>query len=737
MAVNNSYQLKRIRGPSFGRFMFGCLFVFTIFASCLIVMAMIDEEAYYLLLNNTKDSFGAFMGSFTEGFHSGTVNSNNGDEYETITLTSTGLNLDLIDRIPDVSDGAVGYVKELLSLYRNAQNGKVYKGYNVAVTTLLGMHTDEHSMINSSIGKVPRFYFKPDDWKQNVAHRCILDYTSKSYNVVGNPGGVSEASNAKGIFQAYSLNVTKSDMDPYSVGRGYSPGDVRFLPDGIAKACSNFSEFIKDRCKNKQSLTDDEISIILGPCNNRGGNGTANFSLGIVELGDGASVSTGKKGKIDKRAATNTIGIVVDMLKTYLGKAKNANADAIAEFDDPRSRAGFVLLALFNSDGHWFIDSQCYSYLTGSGWSSTKGAYKSLYPDKYHNDKDGSDLKRKLNDMQCETIAKSITKATGDSSVTDSDCSNVYGAASYSSGAYRSGTTAHGSVWHVSSERDNGVAYRYTYSEGKKPYYIFSFDCTGSGYWFNCGIKGYFLYAKLLKQCGVNSVDPTNPSTYIGTVTITMKKQITSEVTAPAAQQWSGELDSIYKKAKIDQTKLTPDRIAVLNVAADMAYHKPCYYGWGKRGLWQNDTTYGGEGWQMDCANFTFFCYYFAGFKYKDDILCYTTSQYPGEFYDRIGTIGARSQKTLPGDVVWHSGHVEIFLSFEGTGNNMWVIGAHGEQSSTYRRNPDIQIDMKLRNDMHTTYRLKVIDQDKRGEPKEIPRKGKSGEYIAGFYPEG
>lgn len=106
--------------------MLGCLFIFSIFASCLVVMAMSDEKSYYLLLNNTKDSFGAFMGSFTGESHNGSAGGNSGDEYETITLISTGLNLDLIDRIPDVDSGAVGYVRELLSFYRDAQNGKVY-----------------------------------------------------------------------------------------------------------------------------------------------------------------------------------------------------------------------------------------------------------------------------------------------------------------------------------------------------------------------------------------------------------------------------------------------------------------------------------------------------------------------------------------------------------------------------------------------------------------------------------
>lgn len=698
--------------------MMGALFIFSIFASCLVVMAASDDEAYYLLLNNTKDSFGAFMGSFSG--KTGSDSETTAEGYETITLTSTGLNLDLIDRIPDVDSGAVGYVRELLSIYRDAQNGKIVKGAEIPLATLLAIHINEVGFNSSSIGKVPAFHFKIDDWKKDTPNYCVKDFTTKSLNVIGE-NQVKEGKDF-GIFQHQgSASLDRhADIDPLSVSRISSKGDARFVPDAISQVNYLYSLFL-DSCKSKKLLSTEEATIIAGASNNRGGAGMARYSMGLADYDDKYRIN-----KLTKTAVACTISPMAKMFSDYYNSyADKFDIDKILTFEDAHAREAAVLVALFCGDDDWYIDQLVYNFIEGH-WSTTMEVYKSLFPDKYKIDKNGDDLKAELQGMISKSIAKSIAKTTNDSSVTDSDCAIVYGVSKYADWSYRH--TWGGSLWHVSTEKDADGVYKYKYSNGNRPYYIFSVDLVSAGYLYDCsGLRSKFVYAELLQQCGVNSVDPTNPSTYIGTVTITVKKQIQTTVTPPVSQQWSGELDSIYKDCDIDQTKLTPDRIAVLNAAADMAYHKPVYYTYGGKGVWKTGSK-GDVGWQMDCANFTFYSYYFAGFNKKGQVAYHPTSEFPGSSdYTLVGTNNPKD--ALPGDSAWKFGHVELFIAYKkGSSNTMQTIGAH---TSDYVPKEQVSLDL-TKTIIPTVYRLKVIDKGKRGEPIEIPSTGKSGDYIAG-----
>ena len=126
------------KGLSFQKFMFGLCMGCGVFVCSLFVFAMNDSDAYQLLLNDAKNSFGTKYGDFVENGGSGSVEEEESYSYEYVT--TSGLNLDLIDRIPEIATGKIGYIKELLSIYRDAQNGEIVDGVELSLSTLLGMH---------------------------------------------------------------------------------------------------------------------------------------------------------------------------------------------------------------------------------------------------------------------------------------------------------------------------------------------------------------------------------------------------------------------------------------------------------------------------------------------------------------------------------------------------------------------------------------------------------------------
>lgn len=708
------------KGLSFQKFMFGLCMGCGVFVCSLFAFAMNDSDAYQLLLSDVKNSFGTKYGDFVENGGSGSVEEEEGYSYEYVT--TSGLNLDLIDRIPEVATGKIGYIKELLSIYRDAQNGKIVDGVELQLATLLGMHVNEISMVNSGGDLLPRYYFKPEDWKKETPNYCLWDYTSKSYKAGVTNGNVSEAG-GYGIFQhLHTYAGTKSGVEPLSVKRDTSSGDVRFLPDMIATSAELYREFLKSCCPAKY-LSDSEKGICIGICNNRGGAGCAAYLMGMHEYRDFFRYCN----KMSKKAVKNSVTVWNDLFQEYFNQnIDSMDADIVSNFDTGESRCAAILIAAHAKD--WYIDQFCFNTTNGA-WNSMLSVYKALYPKEYQEDKNGAKLKETLKGMIAASVKESIKRTTNDSSVTDEDCAKVYGTKDYQGGS-RMRSDFGGSLWHVSKERDDGV-YKNSYASGKKPYYITSVDRTNAGYFFNCsGITGKYVYARLLKIAGVNSVDPTNPSTYSGTVTSIVKTRIETSTPTQTTTNgtYVGELDDYYAKNGVKLSNLSKNRIAVLNVAAEIAASPNWIYGFGMS-RWGTCNN-GRVGWRTDCSGYVYSVYQYAGFENAPRTN--TTGIANSPMWNTV-----KFKELKPGDILNSSGH-HVVIYLEGNSiNSVTDVEAICDKSGSWIPSKEEEIAIYHNKDRngYVPKRFKSIEnEDYKLKPKKVPHKENDKDTITPAY---
>lgn len=640
--VDFSLNRKRKNKCSFFKFSLILLLCFSVIFTSVFITCSGDDAGYCLLMGSVKNAFGAFTGSFdqTDNLFSGTSVEAGG----TAVTKKGALNLSLIDRIPDVQTGKAGYVKELLSIYRDAQEGEIVtdKKIKPALTALLAQHINEVGTVEAGGDRLPAYYFSPSEWKKNTPGKCIYGYTS----VYGAGNGQVNEEGGYGVLQHLNTPAgTKSKVNPVAgVSRGCSPGDCRFLPDMIQTSLTNFSDFA--RYVNLDYLSKDEQALIGALCNNRGGVGACSYMMGCVDYGPGSGsgnfLNMSSSKKYTKTDVKNTISVTVKLFDDYLNDqpadlkvndvlwiAGNSNVQRISS----------VIIAQHSKN--WYVDSVTYNYMVNVKWSDTSRTWDILYPSE--KSLSGQEKKKRLQDMCKNSIHESVCDATGDN-VTASDCTSAYGGDSYSRN-YRS---SYGSLWHISNNRCKSGLYK-SYSNNSVPYYVSSFDFVAAGYLFVAsGFIGRFYYAYLLKMAGVNSVDPTNPATYI--------YQTTTYVQPGKQSVFAGQLDSVYDGCHIKLEDLTSDRIAVLNTAAKIAYSGNFVYAYGGF-IWQSKSSRFGT----DCAHFCCLVYYYSGLG--------------GHYTNTAGLNNGNADweyisdfsEAKPGDVVVTrgpgGGHAEIYLS--------------------------------------------------------------------------
>lgn len=681
----------------------------TFITICAIMSVMIaglasgEDGSVMLLFNSIRDSAGGYVGSFEEKDESGLAQATStllGSKSSKGFSKAGEINLSLIDRIPDVNSGKAGYVKELLCIYRDAQKGDLIsgKGPKIPITTWLGMHYNE----TASREGLPNYYFLPSKWKKNTLGYCFMDYTSAASN---RDGAGPDGSGGRGPFQYIygdpcALNKNRS---PLSLKRVPSNGDIRFLPDAMQTAYGNMNDFINQF--NSGVLSDDVFGAFVGVANNRGGYGAYRYLGGTASFSDGSRVNS----KASKQVIEQTAQCWVDLINNYFNEHPECKVENVINFDTEKSRFAIVAIAAHSSD--WFIDSVTFSYCTGR-MNVLIEVWKALYPKE-----STSSIKGTLEKCRADSIAESIKKVTGDSSVTGDDCAKVYGQSSYSSDSYRSRSgSGNGSVWHVSKKTDSSNFYKNSYSGGKRPYYITSFDTTASGYIFNCSPAfGALLYAKMLKIAGVDGVDPSNSASYTNS---TQRQQTIVSNTFGTA------IDSAYKSCGIKEKDLSDDRKVILNIAADIAKNnnyiynmtidagQAGFYGWGRN-------AHRMEGFRLDCASFCEFVYYCAGFK---DVKRETTSTLiTSSDWETIPLSEAK-----PGDILIHrnerGGHVVVYLSGKDW-NNLCTVEAKGENGIERDEQISIQIGRHLAGQGYIARRYKKIDKNKKDKPHQYPTK--------------
>ena len=558
------------------------------------------------------------------------------------------------------------------------------------------MHTNEVG----SAGSTP-YYFKPEQWKKGKANYCLMDYTSTSFNTIGNPGGVSEAGGI-GIFQNTSgASGAKSKVNPLSVKRGTSSGDVRFLPDMIATSANKSS--IGN--VNSKLLDSTAKSMFGGLSNNRGPGGAISCMLGVYTGYRYADTQHCSNSKLGTTATKVTVKYITDLYINYSREHTNYNAATIAGFDNDKARFASCIIALHDSD--WYFNSYMLKDINAK-IDDVKSVWKALYPKEK---KSNAEIKKIFRE-HTKTLPEAI-KATTGVTVSASECKRVYGTTgNYGGEGGYSWFESNGGAFHVTKTRDKEKAYTRQYSSkcggSKKPFIVSGMDGISFGYLFSVSpVHGSAVYGKLLKEAGVNSVDPTDPSTFV----------LTAKTVNTITPTWSGELSSVYNSCKIDRTKLTPDRIAVLNAAAEMAYKAPFFYGstnGGTKGNFHWCNVGGDTGFGTDCAHYCGLSYYYAGFNVTYET---TSGLLSSKYYKPISFSAIK-----PGDILCKVGggvhHAVIYLSGKSL-SSVNAIEAKGRNGVSY--NEQVSITYNKDRSGYTVLRNKDIDKGKRGKARSIP----------------
>lgn len=707
---------------TFSKFITTFLFIIGIFFCSVLVFSFSSNSDYHLLLSGVKDSTGKVLGTFIEKAELFTDEVFQQDTYETNTEYEVGdVNLDLIDKIPDVTAGKVGYIKELLSIYRDAYEGKFFEKLEapIKVTTYLGMHVNEVGIEPGAAADepIPVYYFDSEEWKKNTPHYCFMDFTSKS--LLAGHGNASRLDSSGGVgpfqFIGTGTTVSQSEVNPLSVGRATS-GDVHFLPDAITyTTVQKWGVFYKNYLTSdgRISLQKLKYDFLIGLPNNRGAAGVCNFLCGLHDLSsDYHLLTNGSSSKLNATFVDNTISVWGDMFDDYY-REHSADMDglALACFDAPSCKKAVVIIAA-HSQGFHINEKYCDWVL--NKYTNFDTVCKALYPQE-----DPEDIKVKIKAMVSDTVRDSIVKTTGDTSVTDADCVKIYGSNTYTDGYRQRGIE--GSIWYVSKQRDDCNMYANNYQNGNEPYIISSFDGVSAGYMFSSsGIAGRFLYARLLQIAGVDSVDPKDLSTF----TCTVSSPVTENAPWSALASY---LDPAYEpyKASMDLQSLTADRLIVLNKAADMAYNKDWIYnmsyaggakGWGRN--MHNDV-----GWRTDCAHFCYLAYRFAGFEEVTYRNTSSLSQ-PNDDWEEISFNEMKIGDILCTD---GSGHAVIYLGGDSKDDILTIeaIGEYNESAADGKRPRKEQVAIyEHRNMLKRAYiclRNVYVDKDLRGEPVDVP----------------
>jgi len=689
------------RRPDFFRFTKHFVMVAAAFVCSVAVVSAGDDGAFFFLMNSAGASIGEATAKFLMGSDSA-VNPKNGTT-KTVVVEE-GVNLSLIDKIK-VTSPRNGYIKELLSFMRDAQNGKISgKDEGNPLVCSLGVHANEVGVDNSGC---PDFYFSADSWKEGDSSHSFAGFTSRS-----NKSRSIDGSGGSGTMQwihSESGFGYKSVIDPVGNSRQYPQGDLRFYPDALAY----LDDCYYNKEKEYKGASKVGIATLGGMSNNRGDAGVTYLMSGIAYANHGTGVrfhwgnmtARLKKKKLDWLFGSLTSCLSDDNFALELGNGQ-------------RYCMAVAVLMNCKDEKKWFINRTAYQFLIGHGYV---GIYKQLYGRKSMSD---SQIKDELDAHVSGSLADSISKINS-VHVTSRNTQIAYGTGSdYQDCPYYSGgggPREYGYVWYVSDVKDaDGV---YTGSGGyENPFHVIGFDGVSLRYSFDTSVVGYYEYARLLKLAGVNGVDPTNPQTYMEQIKVVQ----VNKSTGTNDGTWTGELDSYLSNMHIDTSLLTEDRIVILNIAAeicqrdDYGYSKPYRSGTVKAETGYADGSH--TGYKLDCSSFCAFVYQHAGFSDMN------TGMTTESFYNRTMFKKISFNELKPGDFIWHrvgqNGHIELFLGGS-SWSSLYEMGAHGKDSFTHK--DSISAHGPKSRVGYTALRYYKIDKGKRGKTIPLPKKlGKS-----------
>ena len=435
---------------------------------------------------------------------------NSDNSSSTSDNTGSGVNLMLIAKMND------GYAKEMLTLYKDLQEGKITENDQtfVEVSTLLGMQTNETGTYDGTLPKTYLPYVnKKVVWNTEYkslssSQMTIRGFGDKEWEALGGglcswlSEGVDSASDrTPWCMQGSMITLAKSTINSES-NAGRKKAEQHYIPDNIASINRRLNNFIKTYKVDSTTLSEEASSILAANIHNRGEGGVLMCSFGLSYNPYGGTSST-KAAKVLKNNNYNLgVGLnnVTSLLSDYMANS-NANLSKLTSSEYGR----IIFSAIAAHSNNWFFSQDAYNYLNGKKSKFTE-VWNTLYPNENITSEKAMEIvKQKVSDLSV-----AIKQISGEN-LTSTQTKNIYNTANdYSDCSY-----AHGKGW--------GVIYcvvnsKIKYADNKNHTLVSAYDMVGGGYLVSACMIGKYVYAKMLKVSGVG-IDPTNPKTYLNDLT--------------------------------------------------------------------------------------------------------------------------------------------------------------------------------------------------------------------------
>lgn len=611
-----------------------------------------DDEAYYLIMKSAQDTSDAIQQSFYNiVLNESQEEIGEVDTGSTSATTGTGLNLLLINNITTEC-----YVKELLELYKDVSEGTVAKnGASLPVETLLGIHTNE---FNSYAGTgIPKFYFPMKNGKI-VWGEAACGVTAEEMTLAKFDSGVYSKGHdwqksslpEDGPFQITGSTKTNSKRMTERNGAtnaGRTKIDVKFLPDAASFVAVRATNALIELGVSKSEITQEQLATLASTIHNRG-----SFGSQINGLTYASKVSTFVDTERDGygEMVANNLSIVTNTLSKFFEKY---GIETFSKYTDSSHHRILAMYAAIE-DG-WFINQAFCDKAADKG-----GVYVEIWNLTHSSDKvkNGSELRGKLAPY-VRTLPQAITEVTS-VPCSGADTKRIYNTSLDYVDNYWQGYKTEYPEYLFKITAKESEFYKNKLSNGANPPQVIAYDHINLGH--NVAtFMGQLIYAKCLKFAGVN-VDPTDPTTYMNTIS-----QDTPGTWSPKDVSWMASYH-------VDTSKLTEDRIAVLNVAYNYVQME-CPYVYGAEGQWVKSVDHANSI-AADPKNhrlnssmekyFPSYCFDCSGFVYKVyEDAGFTLNRLLASGIWNSTTVWKTIDKAdmLPGDVVASGGHTMIFLS--------------------------------------------------------------------------
>lgn len=558
--------------------------------------------------------------------------------------TLNGLNLLLLNSIK-----TEGWVSELLNLYLDAENGKVSDSqFTLPLYGYMGIQLNES---NALAGFLPKTYLPLKDgnfvWKESwngipAEQVTIKNFTADNGALVANTFDEIPYLGASGYYGLFQNEVisyeSKSSINPESQDSSRK-SSIFYMPDCIAYINDRVSDFVNGSyLKYTGEVDKDVLAVIAASIHNAGQTGAA-FPLAWGSYPSNSLAVSMVWSPYSDVVYNAYKSLTEDFISSF---NKNTKAGSQIYYPDTSRIVG----AYFLCEAGWFLDDTGNSYVhSASGVTDTVASYL------LGEGKTRSDL---LSYFDSKTKALPIS---------DSEARNLYN-------------------WESASESfisyHKGGIYKYTPNESQSlptgvtapKLSVTNLESTGQMYMALIGAKVY--YATSLKFAGVEGVDPTNPSTYLNTI---------------SDGEWKPSGDTEWTKDwGIDLSKVSDKRRSILNTAAKFL---GSIYAWGGTtppvqnadGTWQApvgtgnwiggyETKYPG----FDCSGYTQYCIREgAGISIGRT----TWNQMEDSNFEHVSSY----DQLQPGDLLITAGgaHVEFYLGKDSTTGKIIIMHAPDE----------------------------------------------------------